>query len=395
MEMISNIRTWAGTGLMMLSAVTMFTACDDDDNSVKFQPEAPVVSVGEVTFNSLSFTWTSVEGAFEYEYTLRDENGVYIAGALTQDTSASFENLDAATPYTLSVIAYAQDALNTIGSEAGTLTATTADAPVDNRLWEVTGIYYSAEWNKSWSAKLIAYPGDAYVIESWMGVEGYDFAFTVTSSGELSCDYSLDAYQYYCVPTGLTDYPTAYVYTAWGCSSFTGDAKEGSLFLYNYFYTGGYDTFTWGKTVEDNSGDNSTDDTTGGSDNSASSLASILGSYTEHTTGYWNSDLDYTDDVVIELADEAAKTVNVKGFAGSTEILVATVDLEAQTLTFAAQQAFASYYLFSAESDLNTPVVGTIAADGTITLNSWGAWYPWSGVYYTYATGMATTLTKK
>jgi hypothetical protein len=211
----------------------------------------------------------------------------------------------------------------------------------------------------------------------------------------LACNYTLDSYQYYCVPTGLENYPTAYVYTAWGCSNFTGNSKEGSLYFYNYFYTGGYDTFTWGKTTEDSSGDNSTDDTTGNSDNSSSALASIIGSYTEHTTGYWNSTLDYTDDIVIELADEDAKTVNVKGFAGSSETLVATVDLDAQTLTFAAQQAFASYYLFSAESDINTPVVGTIAADGTITLNGWGAWYSWSGVYYSYASGMATTLTKK
>jgi hypothetical protein len=127
----------------------------------------------------------------------------------------------------------------------------------------------------------------------------------------------------------------------------------------------------------------------------ALTLADVAGSYSEHTTGYWNQNCDYTVDVTIEIADEATNTVTLKGFSGSAEDLTGVVDLDAKTITFAPNQAFASYYLFSTEADQNTAVVATIADDGTITIKDWGAWYPWNDVYYTYSYGMVSTLTKK
>jgi hypothetical protein len=392
MKMNSHIRTWAVSGLMMLSAVALFTACDDDDSAEKFQPTTPVVQVEDATSYTLTFRWSPVEGAYEYAYTLSDDNGVYLQGDLTADTLVAFSDLEPATSYTLSVVAYAQDVMTSVASEAGVVTGMTAEPPVDDRLWEVKGVYTCAEWNQSWTATLIAYPDGVYKIESWLGVEGYDFDFTVDASGELVCDYPLDRYDYYCVPTGLTDYPTAYVYTDYQCSSFAGTEEAGNLFFYNYLYSGGYDTFVWGADV-------SLDDTTGGDDNttdaSTSAMAAVLGAYSEHTTGYWNADVDYTCDVVIEVADEATQTVVLKGFGGSSEALTGTVDLVAGTITFAPNQSFATYYLFSAEADQNTSVVATIAADGTISLSDWGAWYPYNGVYYTYAYGMTSVLTKK
>jgi hypothetical protein len=139
---------------------------------------------------------------------------------------------------------------------------------------------------------------------------------------------------------------------------------------------------------EENGDDNSSIDFT-------LALADVAGSYTEATTGYWNTDCDYTVDVTIEIADEATNTVTVKGFSGAAEDLTGVVDLDAKTITFAANQPFSTYYAFSAASGLNDPVVAKIASDGTITLNGWGAWYDWSGTYYNYATGMKSTLTKK
>jgi hypothetical protein len=246
MKMNFHTRTWAASGLMMLAVACCLTACDDDD-PFKFQPAAPVVTaVGEPTSSSLTFSWSPVADAYEYQYLLTDENGVLATGGLTSDTLVTLTDLESATPYTLSVVAYAQDVMHSVVSEAGTATAVTADPPVDDRIWEARGTYTSVDLGTSWPATLVAYPDGSYKIEAWMGVEGYDFTFTVQSNGELACDYPLDTYAYYCVPTGLSTYPTAYAYTAYQCSAFSGTAESGSLWFYNYLFAGGYDTFTWG-----------------------------------------------------------------------------------------------------------------------------------------------------
>jgi hypothetical protein len=127
----------------------------------------------------------------------------------------------------------------------------------------------------------------------------------------------------------------------------------------------------------------------------ALTLADLVGTYTEATTGYWNSDCDYTDEVTIEIADEATNTITLKGFSTSAEDLTGVVDLEAKTITFAANQPFYTWYTFSAESAIDTPVVATIADDGTITIKDWSAWYNYGGTDYAYAFGMVSTLTKK
>jgi hypothetical protein len=127
----------------------------------------------------------------------------------------------------------------------------------------------------------------------------------------------------------------------------------------------------------------------------ALTLADIAGTYSEHTTGYWSGAVDYEDEVTIEIADEATNTITVKGFSTSKEDLTGVVDLAAKTITFAANQPFYTWYTFSAETSIDTPVVGTIADDGTITISGWAPWYNYNGTDYPYASNMVSTLTKK
>jgi hypothetical protein len=166
------------------------------------------------------------------------------------------------------------------------------------------------------------------------------------------------------------------------------DDSEGSQ---TWYYIEFYDASSDSETEE---GGDSTEES--GSDTDFTlTLADVAGSYTEATTGNWNGDCDYTVDVTIEIADEATNTVTVKGFSGASEDLTGVVDLDAKTITFAAKQPFATYYLFSAASGLEDAFVGKIASDGTISLKDWGAWYSYEGTYGNYAINMVSTLTKK
>jgi hypothetical protein len=82
-----------------------------------------------------------------------------------------------------------------------------------------------------------------------MGVEDYDFTFTVADNSEVQADasYYVDGSGYIYVPTGRSDYSYGYLYTTSGYSSFSGDATKGKVTFYDYIYTGGSDTFTWGE----------------------------------------------------------------------------------------------------------------------------------------------------
>ncbi len=256
--------------------------------------------------------------------------------------------------------------------------------------------------------------------ETVASANGYDLGYYIYPTGG-SSDASYPNYWYFSDDTwngslplkfngwdSYLDYAGIYLNTTY--SVFNPANNSGWLCLYGYpvdsdgnyastnswYYIQFYeDTTTGGDTEEggDNSGEENGDDNS--STDFTLALADVAGSYTEATTGNWNGDQDYTVDVAIEIADEATNTVTVKGFSGSAEDLTGVVDLDAKTITFAAKQPFASYYVFSAASGLNDSVVAKIASDGTITLNGWGAWYNYNGTYGNYATGMKSTLTKK
>jgi hypothetical protein len=252
--------------------------------------------------------------------------------------------------------------------------------------------------------------------ESVKSQSGYDLGYYIYPTGG-SSDASYPNYWYFSDDTWIgslplqlgnwenkLDYAGIYLNTTY--SVFNPENNYGWLCLYGYlvdsegnyannsswYYVEFYeDTTTGGDTEE--GGDSSEE---GGTDtNFTLTLADVAGSYTEATTGYWNADCNYTVDVTIEVADEATNTVTIKGFSGSTENLTGVVDLDAKTITIAANQAFSTYYVFSAADNMDNPVVATIASDGTISLKSWGAWYNYGGTYYNYAYNMVSTLTKK
>jgi hypothetical protein len=163
------------------------------------------------------------------------------------------------------------------------------------------------------------------------------------------------------------------------------EARTGWLCVYATPYTGAtkgtagwyYLYFSWPESVSSSA--------------SELTLADIAGTYTEHSTGYWQGNVDYSYDVTIEVVDEATNTIVLKGFSSSEQDLTGVVDLSAKTITFTANQTFYTWYTFSAETSIDTPVVATIADNGTISINGWSPWY--GG--YAYSSGMTSTLTKK
>jgi hypothetical protein len=304
----------------------MFTACDDDDDAYKLQLEAPVVSFASATSSSLTFTWLPVDGAFEYAYTLYNANGVYVGGGLTSATSATLTDLDDADDYRLEVVSYPQDAMHSTASEVGSATGR-----LIRESWRVEGTYTSADLGQSWSATLVAYEDNHYEILAWYGVSGYNLSFKVNANASLNLDvYTNDNKGYYYVPTGLSSVATAAIYPSSGYSSFTGDATEGNLYFYNSLTLGGYDTFSWGKTSNDEgSTDDKEDDST--EDETVAALWSAEGSY-------------YSED----LGDTWSATITA--YSDGHYVISAWMGVEDYDFTFTVAdnsevQADASYYV--------------------------------------------------
>ena len=94
------------------------------------QPEQPVVTplatpvvTATAEGNTVTASWTAVEGAADYTVTLGSETQTVSA------TTATFAELEYATEYTVSVVANPADATVNTASEAGTATVTTEDDP--------------------------------------------------------------------------------------------------------------------------------------------------------------------------------------------------------------------------------------------------------------------------
>ncbi len=327
MKMNSNIRTWAASSLMMLAAVVGFTACDDDNDDVKLQPAAPVVTCDVAKSSSLTFSWAPVENAFEYAYTLYDLSGIYVDGGITSATSVTIGGLESGETYTLEVVSYAQNAMHSIASETAT-----AMGKVLSEIWRVEGTFTSADLGQSWTAVLSLYEDNHYEIHDWYGVSGYNLSFTVNANLSLNLsEYPRDNAGYRAVPTGLESAQTAYIYTSSGYSSFQGDTTEGEIYFYTKLTTGGKDTFTWGHSdVEDNSGEDS-------SDNTAEDV--------EEATALWSVEGTYT---CADLGD--SWTATLTAYSDGRYVLSAWMGVEGYDFIFtvngdAEMQADASYYV--------------------------------------------------
>ena len=106
-------------------------SCSDDD-----KVPTPLPTTGgnmqASTYNSLSFTWSRVDGAIQYGYELAEATtpDVAVATGVTDKTEAAFTDLKPSTDYTLKVWAYAAMCSDNTSSTPVTLTARTADIVV-------------------------------------------------------------------------------------------------------------------------------------------------------------------------------------------------------------------------------------------------------------------------
>ncbi|MGN0232415.1 MAG: hypothetical protein ACI4A8_09440, partial [Muribaculaceae bacterium] len=139
----------------------------------------------------------------------------------------------------------------------------------------------------------------------------------------------------------------------------------------------------------------------------AITTADLAGFYSDETTGYealssgdwsWNA---YAGNEIVTISKIDDTTIAIKNLRGYGDVLTATVDIDAGTLSIALKDDFNSYYTFcdcahdadagTHTANLTTNVSGTIAADGTITLNNWCMAY--DSYPYAYGTTVLTPET--
>lgn len=315
--------------------------------------------------NTIILTWSAVEGARDYAYTLTDADGNSIASGSTYDSYVNFTGIQTGT-YTFTVTAQTV----TEGfrdSQPGTVSIDFVREREE--IWRAAGTYTSVLLGSSWAAELVAYDDNSYCLLSWYGVEGYNFDFTIDGSDASNmfrpdASYSHDsATGAYTVPTGLASPASVALYADGNRSAFEGVAGRGSITLsVSDGANSGNDTFDWGVTIND-----------------------FVGTWTCDFAGYDYSDPSYDEtyygEVEITLGTEP-NTLIVPlppywGYLSGNGTMV--VDLNTMTFTMQPVTFSSLNITFSGGSTETAPMTGKISASG-ITFDAIQAWY--SGYYY-------------
>ena len=326
---------------------------------------------------TITITWPAVENAQGYEYQY-EKNGETVSG-VTADNSLTIAGLPVG-EYTVYLRAVSDDE-NFSDSESIAFTFKREKAEI----WRTPCSYYSGLFDETFSCDIVAYDDGNYEIA---GLYGSDKAleFNADEYGELLV---INAYKvnspYTYVDAG--DYRLC-LYIASGYSGVECSRTSGYVWYYAYIYDNagnylgdGYDEVTWG-----------------GEDEPTDALAFLVGDYTETTSCQdilngvdWVSVTGQTSDVKIEKVDDT--TVSLYNLYGLGDTLTGTVDIASRTITFSLKEDFYGYYTFCQYDEPETPVVATIADDGTISINNWTLWY---GPYnYSYIYGAESVLVKK
>jgi|GEM_PF-1315404 lipoprotein len=204
--------------------------------------------------NTIIATWNSVEGARDYAYALTDASGNEVASGSTYDNYVSFDDMQTST-YTLTVTAqYASE-----GYRDSQPASITIDFVREHQeIWRASGTYSSVLLDKSWSADLVAYDDNTYVILSWYGAEGYNFGFSLDENNASDMFRPDPSYSYnqstgaYSVPTGIAAPAAVSVFAADNQCAFEGNAGRGTITLSVSDGTNsGNDTFRWGVSIRD------------------------------------------------------------------------------------------------------------------------------------------------
>ncbi|MGN0282033.1 MAG: hypothetical protein ACI4B3_10725 [Prevotella sp.] len=380
-----TLSVWAYAALSgdkSTSPIATLTATTND--VVQLDTPQAVANQGEGVVN---ITWPAVEHAdYYYVYVDVDESqvGDTLQATVTTINYIALGGLQAG-DHTVYVFAMSSDENYSI-SEGFALTFTKAK----NELWRTEANYYCEVLNKDFATQIVAYEDGSYTIEGIYGSEErlefyVDTESVIGGIPEIvpTNAYKVDAPFYYFHAGDYTVciyYQRGSGYTGWE----NGNRSKGELWYYVYLYDkddnylgGGSDDITW--------------------DTGAAELTvdDLVGDYTENTTcydGYYGSWelVEQQCDVKIEKIDD--ETISLYNFYYWEDTFTGKVDLDARTITFELKNDWGGWYLFCQYNAPDTPVVGKIADDGTITINNWT--YSYNGNSYVNS-GATSTLTKK
>ncbi len=355
------------------SPTTSITAKTDAIVPLDQPDPAATTAKGVVT---ISWPAVAYAASYKYSYIADDE---LIEGETTTN-SVTLSNL-AIGEYTITIYAVSGDEAHS-DSEPISLTFTRAKA----ELWRKSGTYVTSATGASYSAEIVSYDDGSYTIEAPYGEEGYAISFTTTEGSTeitaLDAYYESGGYYYYSVSA---DGKYVAIYTGSGFSEFSGDSKSGEVKFYAYLYDSsdnsigaGYDDFKWGGSSK------------------PITIDQLVGTYSAAVKGsdYFSSDwsvqsVDRTDEV--EITANADGTITIHNFYDWGDDFIATVDLNARTISIPAT-AWATDYTFASITSNSSAVVAVVNADNTITFSDFTAWY---GGYYYINEGTTCVMTKK
>lgn len=297
--------------------------------------------------NTVYVMWDWVDNADSYQWWLYDAAGNLQDSGETADYYVTFKNLRDGS-YTCNVKAKTT-ASGFKDSETSAIDFDFVREGVE--VWRKVGMYSSSLLEDEWKATIVAYDDGSYTIESWYGVEGRDFTFSLDEQNALVCESV--------VPTGLS--APSEVTVAASESLMSGDQYNGSVSIsVSDGSNSGTDTFTW-VTV-------------------SCTIDDICGDWVLHYVyydEYYKTDYDYVVNVSVSKVNENTILMPMPMFT-DTDTLELEIDFE--TMTYTINPGTISYdYIFAGMDGETVPVTGNMSPDGFV-VRDWSLWY--SGYYY-------------
>lgn len=293
--------------------------------------------------NTLYISWDYVDNADSYLWRLYDAAGNLLESGETSGYYVQFDDMKSGNfSFTVTALTSAPGFKD---GETGRLDFEFVRERVE--IWRLTGTYFSSLLEAIWNADLVAYDNGSYTIESWYGVEGYDFTFTVDGNGVFSCPSS--------VPTGL-EVPAEVHVTAAG-SSMEGNSANGKVTLSVSDGTdSGKDELSWSSET--------------------CSIDDLCGEWVRHYTcydNYYEEGYDNTMSVTVTKVDD--NTIRVPLPLYNDEYANVTVNLETMTYTL-EPTAMNVGYVFASSAGENVAITGMISPT-RFFVNNWGLF--WGG----------------
>ena len=166
--------------------------------------DAPVVTAGEVTTSSISFSWSPVSNAGQYYYKVVNPAGYTVAKGLTRETSATVKGIKFSTTFKVYVnsVPAADVAESYCASTQTEVQITTDDPIVIDYEWVQDGTAYfygDANYNEHKITFGREKGTGHFIITSWIGSDGFDLYFDITdfdgSSYPINFEYGTPVFQ--------------------------------------------------------------------------------------------------------------------------------------------------------------------------------------------------------